>query len=78
MPFSRETPPPPREKQTHLFRGAPSVRSWSKYQKTVEEWTLCGINRRLAAGPSRERAECTEDASLVSCAYCLVLMRPGR
>ena len=37
------------EDRVHLFRGAPSVRSWSKYQKTAEEWTLCGI-RRVARG----------------------------
>ena len=30
----------------HLFRGAPCVRSWSKYQSTIENWTLCGIERR--------------------------------
>jgi hypothetical protein len=58
----------------HLFRGAPGVRSWSKYQATVEDWTLCGIDRRLTARPGREAASCVEDPSLVSCPYCLDLM----
>jgi len=62
----------------HLFRGAPAVRGWSKYRATVEAWTLCGINRRLAAGPTRQRASCTEDPSLVNCPYCLELMRPAK
>ena len=70
--------PKPKAKIMHLYRGAPSVRSWSKYQETVEDWTLCGINRRLAEGPNRHRAGCTDDASLVSCHYCLVLMKPAR
>lgn len=63
--------------KVHLFRGALSVRSWSKYQETVEEWTLCGINRQIGRGAKRERAGCTEDPSQVSCPYCLVLMRPS-
>lgn len=61
----------------HLYRGAPAVRSWSKYQQTVKDWTLCGIDRRLASGPSRERSHCVEDASLVTCQHCLELMRPS-
>lgn len=63
--------------RTHLFRGSPSVRNWSKYQETVTEWTLCGINRRIGEGANRRRHPCTEDASLVSCPYCLELMRPS-
>lgn len=66
-----------RKPVTHLFRGAPPVRDWSKHQETVKDWTLCGINRRLAEGSNRRRAECTELASLVSCPYCLELMRPS-
>jgi len=58
----------------HLFRGAVCVRSWSKYQKTVKDWTLCGIDRQLACGPTRERAQCTEDPSRVSCRHCADLM----
>lgn len=64
------------EARVHLLRGAPAVRSWSKYQKTEPEWTLCGIKRQLASGPGRKRAESTEDGSLVTCPYCLDLMRP--
>lgn len=69
--------PPCRKPLTHLFRGAPAVRTWSKYQETIPGWTLCGINRQLGSGPSRQRAECTEHASLVTCPYCLDLMRPS-
>ena len=61
----------------HLFRGAPSVRSWSKYQETVEGWTLCGINREIGRKTRRPTSACVEDASLVSCPYCLVLMAPS-
>ena len=59
------------EREMHLFRGAPAVRQWSKYRKTVETWTLCGINRRR-----RDPAETTEDAHQVTCRYCLDLMQP--
>ena len=61
----------------HLFRGAPAVRSWSKYQETVEEWTLCGINRRSRGKGLTTGRHATEDASRVSCPYCLHLMRSG-
>ena len=53
-------------KTMHLFRGAPSVRSWSRYQETVQGWTLCGIQRK---GGERD-ASCTEDPEQVSCPYC--------
>jgi hypothetical protein len=74
-PGGRERDRMPRDK-VHLYRGAPPVRSWSKYQTTVEEWTLCGVHRKLASGPGRRRAGCVEDASLVTCPHCLELMRP--
>jgi hypothetical protein len=64
----------PEEKTVHLFRGALCVHSWSKYQATVEDWTLCGINRRVVNGPGRERADCVEEPSQVSCRHCLDLM----
>lgn len=57
----------------HLFRGAPPVRSWSKYQTTVHDWTLCGINRRSAEEPNRGRAHCIEEAERVSCPHRFVL-----
>lgn len=60
----------------HLFRGAPAVRSWSKHQQTVEEWTLCGIRRGTAKFVRRDAAPATEEAALVSCRYCRMLMRP--
>jgi hypothetical protein len=58
----------------HLFRGAPYVRSWSKYQTTVEGWTLCGIARKAAGSGLIAGQLCVEDSSLVSCPYCLDLM----
>jgi hypothetical protein len=63
---------------THLYRGAPSVRGWSKYQATVEGWTLCGIKRKKAGSGRTSGEQCTEDASLVNCPYCRQLMRPTR
>lgn len=61
----------------HLYRGAPAVRSWSKYQTTIEGWTLCGIKRKSRGKGSTTGRHCVEDASLVSCPYCLILMRPS-
>jgi hypothetical protein len=60
-------------KPIHLLRGAPAVRSWSKYQTTIESWALCGIPRKSTARP----VQATENASLVSCPYCQILMRPS-
>jgi len=62
---------------THLYRGAPCVRSWSKYQTTAEGWTLCGIRRQKRRGGLLHPAECTEEAAVVSCPFCLDLMRPS-
>jgi hypothetical protein len=56
---------------THLYRGAPAVRSWSKHQQTVWDWTLCGIKRTGRTNPSR----CTEDEREVNCAFCLILIK---
>jgi hypothetical protein len=62
----------------HLFRGAPCVRSWSTYQTTVEEWTLCGVHRSIHARSQLDKlAQSVEDPSLVSCPQCLQLMRPS-
>lgn len=63
--------------QMHLYRGAPCVRAWSKYQETVERWTLCGIDRRDSPRSRERAASATKDASLVDCRYCLLLMRTG-
>lgn len=58
------------ENQTvHLYRGAPCVRSWSKYKKTVKEWSLCGSKGPLHA---------TEDSGEVDCPQCHELMKPSR
>jgi len=56
---------------THLYRGAAAVRDWSRYQKTITEWTLCGI-RRNASGEGFAIA--TEDHTLVTCRYCRQLL----
>jgi hypothetical protein len=64
-------------KTMHLYRGAPAVRSWSKYQETVEDWTLCGIRRQKRRDGLLHPRQCTENAFQVSCPYCLDLMRPS-
>jgi hypothetical protein len=61
----------------HLFRGAPSVRGWSKHQQTVEKWTLCGVDRGNTARRREKAAQATEDVSLVSCRFCHQLLRAG-
>ena len=65
------------KKPMHLFRGAPSVRGWSKYQQTVMEWTLCGRRRNNRRACVDKTAEATEDASLVSCPGIVNLSGPG-
>lgn len=60
-------------KPIHLFRGASSVRGWSKYQQTATGWTPCGIRRKAR----RDAAEATEDPCLMSCPFCKQLMRPS-
>jgi hypothetical protein len=62
--------------RVHLFRGAPAVRSWLKHQETVEDWTLCGIQRTTNSKGGESGRHCVEDASLVSCPYCVKLMHP--
>lgn len=44
------------EVTVHLYRGAPAVRLWSKYQATDQGWTLCGV-RRIARGSDKRLAE---------------------
>src|SRR5215472_8579787 len=64
------------EDRVHLFRGAPAVRSWSKYRTTDRNWTLCGI-RRTKQVREKIGVGCIEDALLVSCPYCRQLMAPS-
>ena len=59
----------------HLLRGAPPVRSWSKYQTTIEDWTLCGIRRKPSGYGGGELAPATEDATEVTCRFCAMLMQ---
>jgi hypothetical protein len=66
-----------RTRSLHLFRGAPAVRGWSKYQETVYRWTLCGINRKTDQPSVGNAAGATEDRFLVTCRFCLQLMRSG-
>ena len=56
---------------THLYRGAPCARAWSKYQQTVLDVALCGVNQR------QERIQCVEDPRPVDCPQCVRLMHPG-
>ena len=49
----------------HLYRGAPAVRAWSRYQETDQGWTLCGV-RRIARCSHKRRAGATEDAGRVN------------
>lgn len=66
-----------KETQIHLFRGAPCVRGWSKYQETVQEWTLCGIPR-MPNARVRKPAIASEDPQTVNCSSCLELMKPTK
>ncbi len=52
------------EKVIHLYRGAPITRGWSKYKRTDQDWTLCGIRR------SEQSSECTDDIEKVTCYHC--------
>lgn len=74
MKFSATNRPQP---IVHLYRGAPAVRSWSKHKATVYEWALCGIKRQKGKAGAFYGAECTEEASQVSCPHCKQLMGPG-
>jgi hypothetical protein len=49
----------------HLWRGAPATRTWSKYQQTVQAWSVCGTSLP-------ERA--TENADECTCKDCLQLL----
>jgi len=64
--------PPIATMHLYRYRGAPAVHSWSKYQATVKEWSLCGIRQSKAEQPPRA----TEDADRVNCPYCRRLMQP--
>ena len=51
------------------------MRSWSKYPETIKELTLCGMPRQYPIPGENTDRRCTEEASEVSCPYCLELMR---
>jgi hypothetical protein len=57
----------------HLYRGAPVVRSWSRYQETDKGISLCAAPLRK---DSKSRSTATEDPTKVSCPYCVELMHP--
>jgi hypothetical protein len=50
--------------EMHLYRGAPAVRSWSRYQETDKSISLCAAPQRK---DSRSRSNATEDPTKVSC-----------
>jgi hypothetical protein len=57
----------------HLYRGAPPVRCWSRFQQTDKGISLCAAPLRKN---SRSRASATENPAAVSCPYCVELMHP--
>jgi hypothetical protein len=59
--------------ELHLYRGAPAVRCWSKYQQTDKGISLCSAPLRK---DSKGRSVATEDPTKVSCPYCVELMHP--
>jgi hypothetical protein len=59
--------------EMHLYRGAPAVRSWSRYQETDKGISLCAAPLRK---DSKSRSHATEDPTKVSCPYCVELMHP--
>jgi hypothetical protein len=65
--FPRQPPNQTGLEVTHLYRGAPAVRYWSKYQKTDRDWSLCGL--RSPAGT------CVEEIAAVTYRYCRELLR---
>ena len=72
MAKARKTPRKPKPETVHLVRGAPAVRSWSKYQKPDYDWTLCGILRVFHGRPTK--ALITENPKDVNCEFCHQLM----
>jgi hypothetical protein len=50
--------------EMHLYRGAPVVRSWSRYQETDKGISLCAATLRK---DSKSRSNATEDPTKVSC-----------
>jgi len=65
MNFKAGEPRDARDPDIHLLRGAPAVRSWSKHEKTVAGWSLCGIQQPVHG---------TERSGSVTCKFCLHLM----
>lgn len=65
---------------THLYRGIPAVRSWSKYQETDKRWSLCGIRNKFPRdGADLESNEgrllASEDPQASNCQFCAALAR---
>ncbi len=63
---------PQRTPPVHLARGAPCVRSWSRYQKTDFAVSLCGIRRKKSILASSDVQGFVEGVG-VTCEYCLDL-----
>jgi hypothetical protein len=59
--------------EMHLYRGAPGVRSWSRYQETDKGIRLCAAT---LGKDSKSRSTATEDPTKVSCPYGVQLMHP--
>ncbi len=66
---------PPRIPPVHLVRGAPSVRSWSRYQAIDPRFSVCGCALRDPVLGVQESRHCIAEAE-VTCPYCQDLMKP--
>ncbi len=69
-------PIPARIPPVHLARGAPCVRSWSRYQETDPQWSLCGVYRSIRIAGVRTVTDFVAEPSQVLCPFCLDLMQP--
>ena len=63
-----------RTRVVHLYRGAPVVRSWSKYQTTVRNRTLCGIPIKTRRNQAETDTSASDDVTGVNCPYCHQLL----
>ena len=42
----------------HLWRGAPATRTWSRYQDTVQAWSVCGVALPENAPANADECNC--------------------
>lgn len=58
----------------HLYRGAPAVRAWSKYQTTDTRHTLCGIPIKARRSEAETDTRAIDRTDLVNCTFCKQLL----